>query len=166
MHELVDLLVADADMLPCEAAERISVRRVAHRESDRTAAEIMAPIPTIPLDCTARDAAAKLVEANSPILAVVSASGELQGVVTDWDITRVTALDMPNDQPLEQVMSRQVIAAAPGDPIQELIARLEQHEISAMPVVENGQVLGMVNADLLARRSLLQAAADAGGVNC
>jgi glutamate dehydrogenase (NAD(P)+) len=156
MRELIDLLVADADMLPYEAAERLSVRRVIHRESDRTAAEIMAPLPTIPVDCTLRDAAARLVETNSLILAVVSAAGELLGVVTDWDITRATAQDMPNDQPLEQVMSRHVISAAPGDPIQELIARLEQHEISAMPVVENGQVLGMVNADLLARRTLLR----------
>ena len=29
MKELIDLLVADADTLPCDAAERISVRRVA-----------------------------------------------------------------------------------------------------------------------------------------
>ena len=32
MCELIDLLVSDADMLPCEAAERISVRRIAARE--------------------------------------------------------------------------------------------------------------------------------------
>jgi len=33
---------------------------------------------------------------------------------------------------------------------------LEQNQISAMPVVEDGKVLGMINSDLLAQRYLLQ----------
>jgi glutamate dehydrogenase (NAD(P)+) len=156
MRELVDLLVADADLLPCEAAERISIRRVARRESDRTAAEIMEPIPTITVDKSMRHAAALLVESNSPILAVVSAQGELEGVVTDWDITRAAARRKAEDEPLEQIMSREVIAAGPGDTILEMIRKLEHHEFSAMPVVEAGSVLGMVSADLIARRSLIR----------
>jgi glutamate dehydrogenase (NAD(P)+) len=156
MRELVDLLVADADLLPCEAAERISIRRVARRESDRTAAEIMESIPTIRVDQSMRAAAALLVESNSSILAVVSAQGELEGVVTDWDITRAAARRKTEDEPLEQIMSREVIAAEPGDTILEMIRKLEHHEISAMPVVEKGSVLGMVSADLIARRSLIR----------
>jgi glutamate dehydrogenase (NAD(P)+) len=156
MHELIDLLVSDADMLPHEAAERISIRRIAARESDRIAADLMAPIPTIPSGGTVREAAVMLVEANSPILAVVSPQGGLAGVVTEWDITRATALGSPEDQPLEQVMSKKVISASPSDHILDMIRKLEIHEISAMPVVEHESVLGMVTADLLARRSLLR----------
>jgi predicted transcriptional regulator len=37
-----------------------------------------------------------------------------------------------------------------------MIRKLEHHEISAMPVVEKGSVLGMVSADLIARRSLIR----------
>ena len=36
MRELVDLLVSDSDMLPHQAAERISIGRIALHESDRT----------------------------------------------------------------------------------------------------------------------------------
>ena len=61
MRELIDLLVSDPDMLPCEAAERISVRRLAKRERDRTAAEIMADIPTIPVMESVGKAASMLV---------------------------------------------------------------------------------------------------------
>jgi predicted transcriptional regulator len=57
---------------------------------------------------------------------------------------------------LETIMSRHVIAAEPSNTILEMIQKLEHHEISAMPVVENGCVLGLVSADLLARRSLLR----------
>lgn len=156
MHELVDLLLSDADMLPCEAAERISVRRIAARESGRTAADLMEPIPTIPHTASIREAAGKLVEAGRAILAVVSLQGGLVGVVTRWDITRAIAQDLPDDQPLERIMTRNVIAASPGDSILEMIRTLEHHDISAMPVVEQGVVLGMISADLLARRTLLR----------
>lgn len=156
MREAIDLLVQDADLLPCEAAERISIRRIASRESDRTAADIMEKIPTITVTCTVRDAAKELVEANCPILAVVAPSGELVGVVTEWDITRATAVGSPDDQLLGEIMTREVISAAPSDSILEMVRKLEYHEISAIPVVDTGCVLGVVSADLLARRSLLR----------
>jgi glutamate dehydrogenase (NAD(P)+) len=156
IHELVDLLVSDADMLPGEAAERISVRRIATRESDRKAAEVMGPMTTIPIESTVQQAAAALVESGCSILAVVSANGDLVGVVTEWDITRATAQGSPDDLPLERVMTSRAICAAPSDSLLEVIRRLEYHEISAMPVVEGKSVLGMISSDLLARRSLLR----------
>jgi glutamate dehydrogenase (NAD(P)+) len=156
MRELVDLLIADADMLPCEAAERISVRRIAARESDRTAADLMEPLPMIPCHASIRDAAMSLVEAGRSILAVITPQGELTGVMTRWDLTRAMAQGISDDQPLERIMTREVIAAAPGDSILTLVRKLEYHDISAMPVVERGTVCGMISADLLARRSLLR----------
>jgi glutamate dehydrogenase (NAD(P)+) len=156
MRELVDLLISDADMLPCEAAEIISIRRIASSESDRTAADIMVHIPTIEANHNVREAAAMIIESSSSILAVVSPESELVGVVTEWDITRSTALGDLDNIPLDQIMSTNVILAAPSDTILELIRKLEHHEISAMPVVDDGRVLGMVNSDLLARRSLLR----------
>jgi glutamate dehydrogenase (NAD(P)+) len=156
MGELVDLLISDADMLPCEAAERISVRRIIARERGRTAADLMEPMLTIILPASIRDAAARLVEVGQVILAVVTRPGELAGVVTRWDITRAIAQGLPDMQSLEQIMTREVIAAAPDDSILTMVRKLEHHDISAMPVVERGAVLGMISADLLARRSLLR----------
>jgi CBS domain-containing protein len=154
MTEVIDLLVSDSDLLPCEAAERISIRRIASSERDRTAKELMVDIPSISLNKTVRDAAASLVEANSPILAVVSLDGDLVGIITEWDVTRATAMGSPDDQPLSQLMSSRVIAADPDDSIVEVIRKLEYHEISAMPVVEDGCVQGMITVDLLTTRSL------------
>jgi glutamate dehydrogenase/leucine dehydrogenase/CBS domain-containing protein len=157
MREMIDCLISDADMLPCEAAERISIRRVAHRESDRTASEIMSPVQTIPSERSVREAATLLVQSANPLLAVVDEQGTLAGVVTQWDITHWAAQGHADDQPVAGIMSRQVIAAAPDDPILVMIGKLEHDEISAMPVVdEHGAVLGIVTADLLARRSLLR----------
>jgi glutamate dehydrogenase (NAD(P)+) len=156
MRELVDLLITDADMLPYEAAERISIQRIASSEADRTARDLMVPIPTITVTNTAQDAAKLLIDSGSPILAVTEASGELIGVVTSWDITRATALGSPDDTPLENVMTREVIAAAPHDSILDMLRKLEHHEISAMPIVDDDCVVGVVSADLLATRSLMR----------
>jgi glutamate dehydrogenase (NAD(P)+) len=156
IRELIDQLLSDADLLPCEAAESISVRRIAASESHRTAADIMAPIPTIQADSTIKTAATTLVEKGCPILAIVSTSGQLVGVVTEWDITRATAQAAPDDLPIQGIMTRQVITAAPTDGILSVIRKLEHYEISAMPVVSQHGVLGMVSTDLLARRSLFR----------
>jgi glutamate dehydrogenase (NAD(P)+) len=156
MRELIDLLVSDADMLPCEAAERISVRRIAARERGRTAADLLEPIPTISHLASIHEAAAVLVEAGRAILAVTTPQGALTGVVTRWDITRAIAQGLSDEQALAQIMTREVITAHPDDSILELVHKLEHHDISAMPVVAQGEVLGMISTDLLARRSLLR----------
>jgi glutamate dehydrogenase (NAD(P)+) len=154
MRELVDLLIADSDLLPCHAAERISVRRIAAKESGRTAADLMESLPTIEVTCSLQQAAAKLVEAGCPILAVVTSQGGLAGVLTEWDVTRATAQGAPDSQPSAEVMTRDVITCPPDAGILDMLRLLELHKISAMPVVEAGHVRGMVSADLLAKKSL------------
>lgn len=156
MCELIDLLATDADMLPREASEHISVRRIAARESGRTAQELMIPIPTINVSCSVKEAATKLVEANSPIIAIVESQGALAGVVTEWDITRATAQGSPDDQNITKIMNRQVVSASPNDGILDMVRKLEYYEISAMPVVDSDGVQGMISADVLARKSLLR----------
>ncbi len=154
MKELVDRLVADPDMLPCEAAESISINRIASSESYRTVADVMEPIPTITENRTVRDAAQLLVEKNSEILAVVSEAGDLSGVVTEWDITRASATACAEDMPLPEIMTREVITAKPTDNILDVVRQLEHYEISAMPVVDREGVLGVISSDILARRTL------------
>lgn len=165
MTEFVDLLAACPDLLPCQAAERISVRRLETRESERTAKDILEPIPTVPLHAPLREAAALIVAGRGSIVAVLEPGGRLAGVVTTWDITRAVAEGADGEQGLEAVMTRQVVAVSPGARILEIVRELEQNRISAMPVVEEGRVLGVVSADLLAQRylpQLLRAQAQAG----
>jgi predicted transcriptional regulator len=154
MEQLIDLLVADPDMLPCEAAERISIDRIASSESDRTVSDVMAPMPAITEDSTVRDAARMLVSENADILAVVSASEELAGVVTDWDIARASTTDCPEDMPIAEILTREPVTASPAESILDVIRKLEHYDISAMPVVVDRKVVGVISSDLLAQRTL------------
>jgi len=154
MHELIDLLITDPDMLPCEAAESISISRITSREKDRTALDIMESIITIQATSTLQEAARLFVETGCPILAVVNSRNEMVGVVSNWDITKAASRGPIEKTTLEQAMTRQVIYANPDDPILDLVRKLEYYEISAMPITEGKKVLGMVSTDILARRSL------------
>jgi glutamate dehydrogenase/leucine dehydrogenase/CBS domain-containing protein len=154
MHELVDLLISDPDLLPCEAAENISISRITTKEKNRKAVDIMESIITIQSTATLHDAARLFVETGCPILAVINVRNELVGVVSNWDITRAASKGPIEKTTLDQVMTRQVIFANPDDSILDLVRKLEYYEISAMPVTRGKKVLGMVSTDLLAMRSL------------
>ncbi len=156
MEELIDGLCKDADSLPCEIAEQISVQRIALKEKSRTARDIMGEAPTIGLDKSITDAAQLLVDAHVSIVNVVSKKGKLIGIVTSWDITRAMASRLPMDSPLTKIMTADVITARPDATIIDCIRMLENHEISAMPIVENDKVAGVISGDILARRTLFR----------
>lgn len=155
MTELVDLLASDADLLPSKAAEQISLQRLADKESRRTAESIMEPMPTIGLSTGMQEAAELIVKSRCNIIGVLDTEDKLAGVVTTWDITRATA-DGVCEESVEAIMTRNVVMASPDFSILEIVRELEHHRISAMPVVADGIVLGMVTSDLLAQRYLLQ----------
>ncbi|MBU1343171.1 MAG: CBS domain-containing protein [Proteobacteria bacterium] len=154
MEELIDGLCKDADSLPCEIAEKISVQRIAAMEKSRTARDIMEDAPTISVDKSVTDAARLLVDAHVPIVNVVSEKGKLIGIVTNWDITKAMASKLPMDSPLTKVMTADVITNSPDATIIDCIRKLENHEISAMPIVEDDKVIGVISGDILARRTL------------
>ena len=114
----------------------------------------MSEIPLVSASTTLQQAAALLLECRCAMMAVVDESRALAGVITDWDFVRASAGKTPADTPIESIMTRQVITAAPGDSLLEVLRRLEHYEYSALPVVDGGRVVGVVSSDLLATRSL------------
>jgi len=140
-------------VLPCAAAEQISLQRLTAKERERTAKDIMIPIPTIDANSTIQEAASLIIKDVSDIIAVLS-ENKLVGVVTDWDITKAIA-EGNIDATLDKIMTKDVITAHPKFTILDIVRELEQYKISAMPVVEEGIVLGKVNSDLIAQRYIL-----------
>lgn len=150
MIELVDILSANQELLPTPAAERISLKRLAKSEREKTAVDIMQDISTIDVNSKIHEAASKIIEGPSNMVAIL-AEGKLVGVVTAWDITKSIA-EHKFAQKIEDIMTKDVISAAPDHDLLLIISRLEQYQISAMPVVENSEVLGYISSDLIAQR--------------
>lgn len=156
MRELVDLLIADPDMLPLEAAEQLSINRISASERFRRVADIMEPMHVIGPESTMREAAELLVEDPNEVLGVVDAKGELVGIVTDWDITNAAAHGYSEQLPVTEIMTKDVVTASPDDNLLDVLRKLETFEISAMPVVEKGAVAGLISSEILAHKTLLR----------
>ncbi len=154
MEELVDGLCEDHDSLPCEISEKISIKRIALKEKSRKVKDIMEKPPKIDVNQSLKDAAKLLVDSDSPIVTVVSQKDKLIGIVTEWDITKAAAIGTDHNNPLTTVMTADVITIEPDCTIINCIRRLERFEISAMPVVEDNKVVGVISGDILARRTL------------
>jgi glutamate dehydrogenase (NAD(P)+) len=148
-------LIADDDTLPCQIAERISISRIVSKESHRVAREVMIDMATVQTNCSVQDAARTLVEKNTDILSVLAPDGHVVGIVTDWDITQAAARGKIEGVRVDNVMTREILSCGPEDSILDAVTRLEQHDISALPVISaDGRLLGVITASLLATRTL------------
>lgn len=156
MRELVDLLIADPDMLPLEAAEQLSINRISASERYRRVADIMEPLRVIGPESTIREAAQLLIKDAREVLGVVDAGGELVGIVTDWDITNAAAQGYVDQLPVAEIMTRELITANSEDSLLDVLRKLETYEISAMPVVDEGSVVGLISSEMLAHKTLLR----------
>ncbi|MBO3799055.1 MAG: CBS domain-containing protein, partial [Candidatus Brockarchaeota archaeon] len=80
---------------------------------------------------------------------VVDEENRLLGIVTTWDIAKAVAA---NAERLEAIMTRNVIVAKPHETIDIVAERMEQHDITGLPVVdEDNRVLGLITSADLSR---------------
>jgi len=104
-------------------------------------------IRTISEDTTIAKAAELMIYLGVNHLPVVSKEGKLAGIVTSWDIAKATARRL-ND--LNEIITRSVVTTTVSEPIEDALRKMEEHEISALPVIdEAGRVLGLVTNERL-----------------
>ncbi len=89
--------------------------------------------------------AERIVTQSVNHIVMVDDKGKLTGIVTSWDITRALA---QNKKALADIVTRRVITAKPDEPLETASKRMAQHNISALPVIDNEKkVLGIVTAE-------------------
>ncbi|MCC8182648.1 MAG: CBS domain-containing protein [Clostridiales bacterium] len=106
-------------------------------------------------------AARLLTRHNLGILPVCSQSGKLEGVVTDRDIiTRcLAASEDPSRVPVRDIMTRDPETLSPQDKGEDALRRMAKRQVRRIPVVEDGQVVGMVSLGDLAKKGRYEAEA-------
>ncbi|NMB84717.1 MAG: homoserine O-acetyltransferase [Methanothrix sp.] len=106
-------------------------------------------VVTIGLGASVEDAARAMMAEGITHLPVISKDRTLEGIVTAWDVSKAVALKYTR---LEEIMTREVITSSLNDPIERAAKRMNEHNISALPVVDGDQkVLGMVTGDGISR---------------
>ncbi|MBO3755261.1 MAG: CBS domain-containing protein, partial [Candidatus Brockarchaeota archaeon] len=120
------------------------------RKHEPKVAELMrARIPTARLTDSIREVSAKMVRENADHVPVVDEENRLMGIVTTWDIAKAVAA---NVERLEAIMTRNVIVAKPHETIDMVAKRMEQYDITGLPVVDDdNHVLGLITSADLSR---------------
>src|SRR5262245_49657901 len=135
---------------------------------------------TVGPDATVQEVADLLLQHRISAVPVVSAGGEILGIVSEGDLinrpetetshrkswwldalasneTLATEYVRSHSRKVADVMTTDVISAAPETPGAEVAALLEKNRIKRVPIVENGRLVGIVS-----RTNLLQGLASLG----
>jgi CBS-domain-containing membrane protein len=140
---------------------------------------MVSPVITVKQSCTVREVAKIFVEQRISGVPVVDDQGKLVGIVSEGDLLHRSEADterkrswwllaLTDDETLAadyvkahacrvaDVMTRHVVTAAPDTPLREIAALLETNSVKRVPIMENGQLIGIVS-----RANLVQAVASA-----
>ncbi len=122
-------------------------------------------VVTVGLEASLRDAVAKMASARVRHLPVVDARGRLAGIVTDRDVRHrlfepvvfpdlgtVPVETLLERVPVREVMSAPVITTAPDTPLVDAARTMLEDKVGALPVLEDGRVVGILTETDLLRR--------------
>lgn len=77
---------------------------------------------------------------------LVTADGRLTGIITERDLLRAVALGAdPDRSSVDEVMTADPFTVPPDMPLQEAAREMAVRWIRHLPVVEDGQILGVVS---------------------
>jgi signal-transduction protein with cAMP-binding, CBS, and nucleotidyltransferase domain len=104
------------------------------------------PLLTISSEASVFDMVAQMVEANVGSL-LVTVGGRIEGIVTERDYLRRVTLEgrTDKDTPVSEIMTSPLIVVTPQTPVEECMAIMTDRRIRHMPVVEDGEVVGLVS---------------------
>jgi signal-transduction protein with cAMP-binding, CBS, and nucleotidyltransferase domain len=101
---------------------------------------------TIASDASVFDMVKQMVDANVGSL-LVTVDGRIEGIVTERDYLRRVTLEGRTDKntPVSEIMTSPLIVVTPQTPVEECMAIMTDRRIRHMPVVDNGEVIGLVS---------------------
>jgi CBS domain-containing protein len=101
---------------------------------------------SIDADASVHEAVERMVEANVGSLLVTDA-GRIEGIVTERDYLRRVALEGRPDAEtaVREIMTSPLIVVSPTTGIDECMALMTERRIRHLPVVEGGEVIGLVS---------------------
>lgn len=113
--------------------------------SPKLVRDVMAQAVSIGDSASIEEAARTMVDSKVAHLPVVSRSGAISGIVTAWDISKAVAHKYVC---LDQIMTRNVVTVRKCDTLEAAATKMELHDISALPVVDDaGHVIGILTSD-------------------
>jgi len=93
-----------------------------------------------------KGAARRLLKGETNHLPVINREGRLVGIVTTFDVSKAVA-NPGKARLVRDIMKKKVITTTPDEAVDNAVRKLEQHNISALPVVDTqNHVVAMLTA--------------------
>jgi CBS domain-containing protein len=101
---------------------------------------------SIDADASVFDAVKKMVDANVGAV-LVTGSGGIEGIFTERDYLRRIAVEgrTSHETKVREVMSSPVIVVTPQTSVEETMAIMSDRKIRHLPVIDGGEVAGMIS---------------------
>jgi CBS domain-containing protein len=98
-------------------------------------------------EATVKAALALFVEHNIGSLPVVKASGQLIGIFSERDVLSGDHHDSKrfHRRLIEEVMTPDPITCSSEETVLEIMGRMAQHQVGQLPVVDGGELVGLVS---------------------
>ncbi len=114
-------------------------------------------VVTITADASVRDLLALLAEHNIGAVIVSADGARVDGIVSERDVVRkLNGDDSVLDAPVEQIMTAVVQTCEPGHDVDELMAQMTEHRIRHVPVIDNGNLIGVVSIGDVVKSTITQ----------
>lgn len=113
-------------------------------------------VESITLTHSAYDAAKKMADMKIGALLVMTGT-KLEGIVSERDILRkvVVSAQDPKSISVSEVMTRDLTTVTPATTVREAMRIVTDNRIRHLPVLENGQLIGMISIGDLTRWAML-----------
>ena len=118
---------------------------------------------TVRANALVKDAVGALNKYNIGAVVVVDADGEVAGIVSERDIVRLLGRDPAGalQRPVSECMTANVVTCVRDTPIAELMEQMTRFRIRHMPVVEAGELMGIVSIGDVVKRKIEEAEQEA-----
>ena len=112
---------------------------------------------------TVAAAAALLHSRRVGAMVIVDAVGAIAGILSERDIVRLVAEKgaAALTEPISCCMTKDVVFAAPTEPVQSLLERMTDRRVRHLPVVKDGRLVGIVSIGDLVKSKIAEAEAEA-----
>lgn len=140
---------------------------------------MVAPVITVKPSTAVKEVAELFLKKRISAAPVIDSQGKLVGILSEGDLLHRVEADTERHRPwwfevfmgsdtlaaeyvkshgrkVSDIMTRKVIIASPQTPLHEVATLMEQNAIKRVPILENGQLVGIVS-----RANLIQAVATA-----
>jgi len=110
--------------------------------------DVLSKVITCSLDSDIESVASLMVNSNTTHIPILDGK-KLAGIVTSWDIAKALANKRKR---LSEIYTKDVFVADPNESLRVVARRMEEHHISALPVVsKTGEVLGLITSDIVSK---------------